>query len=347
VSGQSDRVELVDEADCAAVLAGRLPQRLEVLPDLALGRALEAGLEGRGRGEQERDSSLGGERLGGVGLAGAWAALEQQATAWPATHLAGEPRMGQEQLQRPDDLVLDDVDADHVLEAHVQLLGADHQVRRAAAHEELPAQQQDQHDEEQHRRHHEPVDVRNLEEVDRVPGEDARPQVGRRQPEQHDDPEQPAAPQPLAARPHVGGPHAQREQHPRGWGLRDVACRVRCCRVRCCRVHCILQPSAPPVAGARPSASPVRSINSGGCAADQTSGGRASAWSVSADRGCAPGVVRYHRFAGRCATRSAQPSPARLDARSCDPPRLVGRPVHGVALLVDRGVEGRWLGACN
>jgi hypothetical protein len=54
----------------------------------------------------------------------------------------------QEQLERTDDLVLDDVDADDVLEAHVELLGADHDVRRATAERELPADQQDQHEEE-------------------------------------------------------------------------------------------------------------------------------------------------------------------------------------------------------
>src|SRR6187397_2591493 len=104
LAGHADRVELIDEADRAAVLACRLAQRPEEHADLALGCSLKARLE-RGRsGEQERHARLRGEGLCGVGLSRAGATLEEQASARSAAHLTGEPGMAQEQLQRPDDL---------------------------------------------------------------------------------------------------------------------------------------------------------------------------------------------------------------------------------------------------
>ena len=129
--------------------------------------------------EQERHAGLGGHRLGGVRLAGARTTLEEQAAARAAAHLAGEGAVREEEVQRADDLLLDDVDADDVLEPGVDLLGPGH-VRRPAGEDELPEEEHDQQREEQGRDQQQRVDARQVEEVERVAGEDAVPEVGGR-----------------------------------------------------------------------------------------------------------------------------------------------------------------------
>ena len=78
-TGHADGVELFDEADRAALGAGRVAQCLEELADLAIRHAVEVRLELAGRHEQERDLGLGGDGFGEVGLAGAGGAFEQHA----------------------------------------------------------------------------------------------------------------------------------------------------------------------------------------------------------------------------------------------------------------------------
>ncbi len=78
--GAADGIELLDEPDGAALPPGVLAQGLEVGADLAVGLAVEHGLEGRRRDEQERHAGLGGHGLGHVGLAGARAGPR---TGWP------------------------------------------------------------------------------------------------------------------------------------------------------------------------------------------------------------------------------------------------------------------------
>jgi hypothetical protein len=173
----ADRVELVDEADRAAVLAGRLAQRPEVVAHLACGGTLQPGLERGRRGEQERHAGLRRERLGGVRLAGARTTLEEQAAPRPAAHLALEAAVRQEQLERLHDLVLDDVDADDVGEPGVDLLRPDHLVRRPARDDELAGEHHDEGAEEDRRHQHHRVDVRHVEQVQRVADEDPVPEV--------------------------------------------------------------------------------------------------------------------------------------------------------------------------
>ena len=127
----ADRVELVDEADRAALLQRDLAQRAEVRADLAGGGALEAGVEGRAGREQERHVGLGRERLRRVRLAGARRALEQDAATGLAAQVLGEVTVGQEQVERVHDLVADGVDPDDVGQSDVQLLGPVDHVRRA------------------------------------------------------------------------------------------------------------------------------------------------------------------------------------------------------------------------
>ena len=128
-----DRVDLLDEADRAALLARGLAQRLEVRADLARGGAVVHRLERGRRDEEERHAGLARHRLGEVGLAGAGLALEEQAAArrcrpsraakvlWARNRLS-ERTTSSFTVSMPDDVVERDVD----------LLGAVGHVRRAA-----------------------------------------------------------------------------------------------------------------------------------------------------------------------------------------------------------------------
>ena len=180
---------------CLRAAFRRVP---EVAAHLARRGSLETGLERRGGGEQERHAGLGGQRLRGVGLAGAGTALEEQAATRPATHLAGEAAVRQEQLQRLDDLVLDDVDAHDVGEPGVDLLRPDHLVRRPTGEEELPAQDEDQRGEEEHRHRDERVEVRQPEQVEGLTHTDPVPEVRHDRAAPEDEPQQPGPAQLLA-----------------------------------------------------------------------------------------------------------------------------------------------------
>ena len=98
-AGHGDRVDLLDEADRAALGAGHLAQLLEVRADLARGRAVVHRLERRGGHEEERHAGLARHGLGQVGLAGARRALEQDAAARRAAHVVGERLVGEEEVE--------------------------------------------------------------------------------------------------------------------------------------------------------------------------------------------------------------------------------------------------------
>ena len=104
-AGAGDGVDLLDEADRAALFAGGLAQRLEVVADLAAGLAVVHRLERGRRHEQERHAGLARHGLGHVGLAGAGRTLEQDRLARVAAHLLAERLVAEEQVERLDDLV--------------------------------------------------------------------------------------------------------------------------------------------------------------------------------------------------------------------------------------------------
>ena len=85
-AGAGDRVDLFDEADRATLFARGLAQLLEVVADLAAGRAVVLRLERGRRHEQERHAGLARHRLRHVRLAGAGRTFEQDALARVATH---------------------------------------------------------------------------------------------------------------------------------------------------------------------------------------------------------------------------------------------------------------------
>jgi hypothetical protein len=125
----ADGVELLDVADCSALVAGGLAQRLEERADLLVGLAVVHRLELAGRHEQERHTGLGGHRLGEVGLARAGGPFEQHALAGVAAHLALERLRGEEEVHRVDRFSLGLVGADHVVEADVRVRGPQQRVR--------------------------------------------------------------------------------------------------------------------------------------------------------------------------------------------------------------------------
>ena len=134
--GGADGVDLLDEADGAALLAGVLAQLLEEGADLAVGLPVVHRLEGRGGHEEEGDVRLLGHRLGDERLARPGRPLEEHAAAGRAAHGVAEGLVGQEEVDGAHHLGLDRVDPDEVLEAHLGLAGADERVRRAPGAEE-------------------------------------------------------------------------------------------------------------------------------------------------------------------------------------------------------------------
>ena len=141
----ADGVDLLDEADGAALSVGVLAQLLEVGADLAVRLAVVHRLEGRGGHEEEGDVGLLGHRLGHEGLAGARGPLEEDAAARRAAHGVAERLVGEEQVDGAHHLGLDGVDADEVLQAHGGLAGSDERVRRAPGPDERR-----QHDRAEH-----------------------------------------------------------------------------------------------------------------------------------------------------------------------------------------------------
>src|SRR5213075_1476816 len=72
-----DRVDLVEEEDAGAVLAGQLVGLVEEAPDAHDVHAHEHALDRGGREVAERDAGLGRDALGEVALAGARRADQQ------------------------------------------------------------------------------------------------------------------------------------------------------------------------------------------------------------------------------------------------------------------------------
>ena len=107
-------------------------------------------------------------------------ALEEQAAARRAAHLAGEGLVREEEVQRADHVLLDRVDADDVVEPDLDLLRPVHHVRRPAGEHELAEEHDDQQQEEQRRDQQQRVDRRQVEQVERVAAQDAVPEVRRR-----------------------------------------------------------------------------------------------------------------------------------------------------------------------
>jgi len=145
-----------------------------------------------------------------VGLAGTRRPLEQQTAPGRATHLFGEGLVRQEQVQRPDDVVLHGVDAHDIVEAGRDLVGPVDHVRRAPGHELLADDHADHQGEEAEHDGQERVDVRQRQEVLRaVPG--GGPPRQHRGDAQHGHGElQPPARTPLLAGPtDVGVAHPQ------------------------------------------------------------------------------------------------------------------------------------------
>ena len=210
-AGHRDGVDLLDEADRTALLARGLAQRLEVGADLARRGAVVHGLEARGRHEEERHAGLGGHRLGQVGLAGSGRALEEQAASRRAAHLGAEGAVGQEEVQRADDVGLHQVDALDVCQRDVDLLGAVRDVRRAARDQRHP-EGRDDHDAEEHADdQQERVDrgQRQLRQVDRTAVDDPPPHPDHRDRHQEPDPGEPVSACPLPGCTHVAGGRGQ------------------------------------------------------------------------------------------------------------------------------------------
>ena len=143
--GGADGVDLLDEADGAALLAGVLAELLEEGPDLAVGLPVVHRLEGRGGHEEEGDVGLLGHGLGHERLARSGRPLEEHAAPGRPAHGVAERLMGEEQVDGAHDLGLDGVDAHQVLQAHLGLARADERVRRPPGGE-----QRGQHDRTQH-----------------------------------------------------------------------------------------------------------------------------------------------------------------------------------------------------
>ncbi len=118
-----DGIQLLDEADRPAFVPGMLAQRLEEGPYLAVGLAIEHGLERRRRDEQKGDAGFGGHGLGHVGLAGSRRSFEQDRLTRRSTHLLGEGPMGQKEVEGLGDLLHQRLRPPDIVEAHGQFVG--------------------------------------------------------------------------------------------------------------------------------------------------------------------------------------------------------------------------------
>ena len=221
-AGATDRVELLDVADRAALVAGGLAQGLEERADLLVRLAVVHRLELAGRHEEEWDTRFGGHRFGEVGLAGAGRPFEQHATPCVAAHLALERLRGEEQVHRVDRFALGLVGADDVIEAHVGVRRPQQRVGRAAGGEERDedhrAEDQDQPERDDDLRvAHQPA---GDAESDRVVVRESPQQVGEHDAEDH----QPLA-EPLLTRP-----------LPVGVGI-DVLARQHLAAAQSCHLH--------------------------------------------------------------------------------------------------------------
>ena len=169
-TGGPDGVDLLNEADGAALLAGVLAELLEERPDFAVGLPVVHRLEGRRRHEQEGDVGLLGHGLGHERLPRSGWPLEEHATPGGPAHGVAERLMGEEQVDGAHDLRLDGVDAHQVLQAHLRLTGPDERVRRPPGEEEGRQHDRPQHADDEEDRDHGAQPVREVQG-----GEDAVP----------------------------------------------------------------------------------------------------------------------------------------------------------------------------
>ncbi len=204
----ADGVDLLDEADGPALLAGRAAQGPEVAADLSVGLAVVHRLEGRRRHEEEGDTGLGGHGLGHVGLARARRPLEEDGPPGRAPHALPEGLVGQEQVEGAHHLVLDDAGALDVVEADVDLARPVEHVGRAprTEHGSDDRQADDRHQGEDREHLDQPGRQRRQRPLTR---ERRHPEPGRGQRDCRGQPPQPPAPGPLASRGHVGQGAAQ------------------------------------------------------------------------------------------------------------------------------------------
>ena len=150
-----DGVDLLDEADGAALPPGGLAKLLEELADANVRHAEEHVLELRGGREQERNARLLGHRFGQVGLAGSGWALEEDAPPWVASQPLAERLVREEDVERAHDVVDLTVQSDDLVQSDLDLLRTDQSVGRATRHHRHDHHHgesaQDHHD--QHLRH--------------------------------------------------------------------------------------------------------------------------------------------------------------------------------------------------
>ncbi len=206
----ADGVELFDEADRAAFLAGVLSQLLEEGPDLAVGLTVEHGLERGRRDEEERHARLGGHRLGHVGLAGARRALEEDRLAGDAAHLLGEGAVCEEEVECLRDLVDQGLRATDVVEADGQIVGPVEDVWRPPGRRHRDDHHQREQEDEGQRRQHRLEGRRHVGHGQRRGRieEVAEDEHGRDEGEQDREPSEPAAALPFAMCPDIGAREA-------------------------------------------------------------------------------------------------------------------------------------------
>ena len=96
----ADGVELFDESDGPAFLAGNLSEAAEVGANLASCGPVPHALEGGRRHEQKRHPGLSGQRLRSMGLACPRGPFEEDPASRLATHLVAEPLMVEKDVER-------------------------------------------------------------------------------------------------------------------------------------------------------------------------------------------------------------------------------------------------------
>ncbi len=102
-------------------MTGRLAQGLEVGPDLAIRLSVVHRLEGRGGHEQEGHAGLGRHGFGHVRLARPGWAFEEDGPSCRPAHALFEGAVGEEQVERLDDLIDDDARALDISEPNVDV----------------------------------------------------------------------------------------------------------------------------------------------------------------------------------------------------------------------------------
>ena len=126
-----------------------LRSALKYGPDLAVGLAVEHGLEGRRRDEEERHAGLGGHGFGHVGLARSRGTLEEDGPARRATHLLGEAPVGRKRLRVLMTSSTRPSGATDIVEAHGHLVRAEEDVGGAPGAQQGNHHDQTEHDDEQ------------------------------------------------------------------------------------------------------------------------------------------------------------------------------------------------------